>query len=183
MALEETVLGSGAHTDCVPGRLGLGRLGRPTWVRVVSRAFLLRALRFGASLAHSGHHFGVALYACLSLLPSSRLTPGSFSNRYKTFKQKQGRFPSSREPPRAPSCTGSVQPPPWRTQWILRVWLGEGFGTFGPAFSRAPFISCRIGWGVRGNREADLRTWSPHLPGGGRSSAWPRGGSPETVLI
>ena len=32
VALEETVLGSGAHTDCVPGRLGLGRLGRPSWV-------------------------------------------------------------------------------------------------------------------------------------------------------
>ena len=74
VALEETVLGSGAHTDYVPGRLGLGRLGRPSWVRVVSRAFPLRAPRFGASLRT------VATWSrtlCLFEPLLLRLTPGS----------------------------------------------------------------------------------------------------------
>lgn len=39
VALGESVLGSGAHTACVPGRLGLGELGRPSWVRVFGRDF------------------------------------------------------------------------------------------------------------------------------------------------
>ena len=74
VALEETVLGSGAHTDYVPGRVGLGRLGRPSWVRVVSRAFPLRAPRFGTSLRT------VATWSrtlCLFEPLLLRLTPGS----------------------------------------------------------------------------------------------------------
>ena len=50
VALGEPVLGSGAHTACVPGPLVLGGLGRPSWVRVVGRDFQLRAPRFCAPL-------------------------------------------------------------------------------------------------------------------------------------
>lgn len=66
VALEETVLGSGAHTDCVPGRLGLGRLGRPTWVRVVSRAFPRCGPRDSASW-RTVATWSRTFYACLSL--------------------------------------------------------------------------------------------------------------------
>lgn len=42
MVLGEPVLGSGAHTDHVLGRLGLAQLGRPSWVRGVVQACRLR---------------------------------------------------------------------------------------------------------------------------------------------
>lgn len=96
VALGEPVLSRGANTASVLGRLGLDRLED----RAGSQASLKPSGRGPGCAARlcAQWPLGVALYACLRRAARGRR---DLLNRYKTFKQKQGRFPSSREPPGA----------------------------------------------------------------------------------
>lgn len=113
-------------------RSGLARVGprRETWLGPGAvQAFRLRAGRFGRLCAP--WPLGVALYACLSLCAAG--TRRDLLNRYKTFKQKQGPFPSSQETPGAPSRAG-LGPEPQSAQISVHLTGERDSGPLGRFF-------------------------------------------------